>query len=124
MSVGVIDAVERVLPALIDQSSVGVPTVFDEAVAVSVAVLENPAHRPVGRGDEGRAVVRGKSTPAVEFTEQHDEQRRGVGGAVVSRAATQNQRRFSAEPHLVQYAAGLFLGEGVDLVALQARKGA
>jgi hypothetical protein len=55
-AVGERDAVERVLPPLVEQSGVGCPLVLDEAVAVAVAV--DPLQRPVRRrqqlGDVGR----------------------------------------------------------------------
>ena len=40
MPVGVVDAVERVFPTLIDQSAVGMSAILDEPVTIGIAVLE------------------------------------------------------------------------------------
>jgi hypothetical protein len=47
-SLGEVDSVEGVLPALVGQSPVGRPLVFDEAVAVGVSELLDPCQRSVG----------------------------------------------------------------------------
>src|SRR5690606_33124404 len=47
-SVGEADRVGRVLPALVEQTAVGRALVLDEAVAVAVAVLDDPARCGLG----------------------------------------------------------------------------
>jgi hypothetical protein len=79
----------------------------------------DPLEGPVGvRAAAGRP-PRAPAPPA-QLAEQHDEQRRGVGGAVVDAPAAERQRRRLAEAHLVQDAARLLLGAGVDVLALEA----
>ncbi len=98
---------------------VGLALVFDVAVAVEVAVLDEPVDRRFRVGREGVDDLRGETPPA-ELAEQDDEQRRGVGRAVVDRAAAERERGRFTEAHLVQDPPGLFLGPGVGLGALEA----
>src|SRR5206468_2345545 len=79
---GIVDAVERVLPALVDQSAVSCATIFDESVAVEVAVGVDPAQRPVGGGQQGRQLGLGQS-PAVQLAEQRNEQWGGIRRPVI-----------------------------------------
>src|SRR5690606_9714515 len=81
MAVRVVDAVAAVLPALVEPAAIGVPAVFDEAVAVEIAVPVDPGQRRVGGGKQGADDI-GVGAPAQCLAEQHDEQRRGVHRAV------------------------------------------
>ena len=108
-----VDPVEGVLPALVDQAAVGGPPILDETVAVRVAVGVDPLERAV-RGRQQRGHL-GLGQPApVRLPQQRDEQRGRVGRPVVGAAATEGQRTLRAQPHLVQDAAGLFLGQRVS----------
>ncbi len=120
-AVGELDAIPRVLPPLVGQAVISLALVFDVAVAVEVAVFDEPVDRRFGVGGE-RVDDLGGEAPAPKFAEHDDEQRRGVGGAVVDRAAAERQGRRLAEAHLVQDASRFFLGAGVDLGALETRQ--
>ena len=119
IAVGKAHRVPRVLPALVGEAAVGRPLVLDVAVAVTVAELLDPLDRPIGVRQEAVDQLAGEAPPA-KLAEEHDEQRRGVGGAVVDRAAAQRQRRRLTEAHLVQDPPRLLLGAVVDLRALEA----
>ncbi len=116
------DAVERVLPALVDQALVGGALILDEAVTVPVAARGDPVERPVGVGEQLVHGVGGEPPPG-QLAEQHDEQRRGVRGAVVRAPAAQRQRGVPAGPGLVQDPARLLLGQRVVPLALEAGQG-
>ena len=116
------DAVEGVLPALVGEPAVGGALVLDEPVAVAIAVLAQPFEGAVGVGQQ-RVDLLARDPPAAQLAQQHDEQRRRVGGAVIDVAGSERQRRADAGPHLVQDAAGLLLGQRVDLLPLERREG-
>src|SRR6201999_1550464 len=83
---GVVDAVEAVFPALVDQPTVGGAPVFDKPVAVPVAVFFRPGQRGVGGGQQGpHEVLVGAPPPALG--EQHDEKRCRVHRTVVNGSA-------------------------------------
>ena len=121
-AVRVADAVPGVLPALVGEAPVGRPLVLDIPVAVGVAEVLDPLERPLGVGQQLVDRLAGEP-PAPELAEEHDEQRRGVGGPVVDAAAAERQRRRVAEAHLVEDATGLLVASGVDVVALEAGEG-
>ena len=86
--------------------------VLDVAVAVEVAAVLDPGQRGAGVGLEGadQLVVAG---PAVVLVQQHEEQRRGVGGSEVRGVRALAARGELAEAQLVQDLAGLLLVEVV-----------
>ena len=91
-AVGEVDAVPRVLPALVGQAPVGRALVLDEPVAVAVAVVLDPVQRPVGVRQQ-RVDLGARQPPAAQLAEQHHEQRRRVDRAVVDAAAAEGERR-------------------------------
>ena len=120
--VGEVDPVEGVLPALVDQSSVGGPAILDEVVTVRVAVGDDPVQGTVGVRQQGLdLVVAGAPPPGL--LEQHDEQRGGVGGAVVDVAAAEHQIGREALAPLVHDPTGLLLGQRVCGPALERGQG-
>jgi hypothetical protein len=64
----------------------------------------------------------GRQPPSPQLAQEHHEQGRGVGRAVVDLPAAQRQRRRAAEAHLVQDLPGLLVGHRVDLRPLEARQ--
>ncbi len=76
--------VVRVLPRLVLEPALRPAVVLDEAVAVEIAVLVDPAeraHRRLAQGADERGVV----GPAPHLREQDEEERRRVDRAVVAR---------------------------------------
>ncbi len=116
------DGAGAVLPALVGGPAVGGPLVLDVPVAVAVAVLDDPAQRPVGRRQEGVDLVAAGAPPG-ELAEDHDVQRGGVGRGVGHRPAGERQRGRLAEAGLGQDPARLLLGHRVDLAALEPGQG-
>jgi hypothetical protein len=121
-AVGEVDAVRRVLPALVDQAGRGLARVFDEPVAVGVAVPLHPLQSAVGVRQQVPGEV-AAAAPPPQLTQQHDEQRGGVGGPVVGAAAAQGQGGGRAEPDLVQDPTRFFFGGRIDGVALAVGQG-
>ena len=121
-AVGEADGVPGVLPALVDQAPVGGPLVLDVAVAVLVAVGGDPLQRPVGRREQGVDVAP-PAPPPLQLAQHHDEQRGGVGAAVVDRPAAERDAGRLAEAHLVEDPARLLLGERVDGPPLEPGQG-
>ena len=114
------DRVRRVLPTLVDQPAPRRSLVLHVAVAVPVAELVDPGHRPIGVREQSIDHLGGES-PATELTEQHHEQRRGVDRAERPLAGErEGRRRPEAQP--VKDLPGLLLGSGVHLTALEARQ--
>ena len=118
-AVGEADAVPGVLPALIDETAVGGPVVLHIAVAVHVAEALDPVEGPLGVREELLHRLAGQA-PASQFAEEHDEQRGGVGRAVVDAPPAERERRRLAEAHLVQDPARLLVAAGIDVLALEA----
>src|SRR3546814_4754180 len=77
------DGIVAVLPSLVGEAAVGHPAIFDEAVAVGVAERVDPFERgeDVRPDHPDRLEIAG---PAVIIARQHDEERRGVDGAVIA----------------------------------------
>ena len=121
-AVAVADAVPAVLPALVGQAPVGRPVVLDVAVAVGVAEVLDPLDGPRRVGQQLVDQLAGHA-PAPHLAEQHDEERGGVGRAVVDAPAAERERGGVAEAHLVEDAARLLLVAGVDLGALEPGQG-
>ena len=94
------------------------PEVLDVAVAVPVAEVLDPGEGAVGVGQQAGQLL-GRQPPPGQLAEQHDEQRRGVDRAVVGRATLQGERVRAVEAGLVHDPAGLLLGPGVDVLALE-----
>ena len=120
--VAVPDAVGGVLPPLIGEPPVRHPLVLDVSVAVEVAVVLDPLERPLRVGQELVHHLAGEA-PSAQLTEQHDEERGGVGGPVVDAPAAERQRGRVAEAHLVEDAARLLLASRVDVLALEPGQG-
>ena len=117
-SVGEGDRVPGVLPALVFEPVGIAPLVFDVAVAVAIAVVVDPVHRGARLGLQSAhqlAVAR----PALVFLQQDQEQRRGVGGAVVGRVRRVLEGGHLAEAQLVRDLAGLRVAEGVVSAGLE-----
>ena len=108
-----------VLPALVDQPIGVAAAVFDEAVAVAVAVGLEPAQR---RLDVRPELEHGGEIagPLEVGAGEHDEERRGIDAAVVAAERHFAELGHLAEAHLVQDLAGLGVGGGVDLGCLDA----
>ena len=117
-AVAIPDAITGILPPLVGQSPVGHALVLDVSIAVEVPVVLDPLEGPFRVGQELVHDLAGQP-PAPQLSEQHDEERGGVGGAVVNAAAAERQRRRVTETHLVQDAAGLLLTSGVDVLPLE-----
>ena len=77
------------------------------------------AARALGSSSRDESRVAG---PALVLVEQHQEERRGVGGAVVGRVRPLAEGGDLAEAQLVQDLAGLLVAEAVDSVSLAARR--
>ena len=86
--VGEGDCVPGVFPSLVGQPVSGRPVVFDEAIAVGVAVPFDPLQGAVGVRQQGVGFALIKP-PSPQLTEQHHEQRSRVGRAVVGIAAAE-----------------------------------
>src|SRR6202012_5814666 len=114
VSVGVVDPVERVFPALIDQSAVGMSAVLHEPVTIDVPVLEDPRHSAVSRRQQRRAVSIGKGAPPVELGKEHNEKSCCVGGSVVGGPYAQRQGRLSSQTNLVQDTTRLLFRQRID----------
>ena len=117
-SVGELDAVPRVLPALVAEALARPRLVLDVAVAVTIAVLVDPGERS---GDlvpspQNERVLAGE---APVLREEDQPERRRVGGAVVGAVRLLAQLRQLAAADLVQDLAGLLVAEVVDARALQ-----
>ena len=111
----------RILPALVAQAALAPGRVLDEAVAVAIAELVDPAQR--------RLDVRPERADGVEIAGalvvqpgQHDEQRRGVDAAVVESEGHFAEPRHLAPPGLVQDLPGLSVGLGPLLLGLRRRE--
>ena len=86
-AVTVADGVVGVLPALVGQGGnarLCRRAVFDETVAVGIAVALHPRDRPFRRGEQRFDLLCG-CTPLPEFRQGDDEQGRGIDRAVVGR---------------------------------------
>jgi hypothetical protein len=106
--------VARVLPGLILEPARCAALVLDEAVAVPVAVLVDPGERLQRRVPE-RAHERGVVGPAPDLREQHQVERRRVGGPVVR---AEPVLRSLAGTQLVDDLARLGVHVGVVLAGL------
>lgn len=89
------DGVARILPALMDQPVGAVTCVLDRTVAILVAVAVDPGEGEVDVGPDGldEGAVAGA---LIVGAGKHDEERRGVGAAVV--AAERISPRFAISP--------------------------
>ena len=106
------DRVLRVFPALLHQAFGAAARVFDEAVAVAIAVALDPFQR-VQDIRPDRANELGIARAAVIRAGQSDEQWRGVGGAVVAAERYLARARHFAAASLVQNLARLAIALGV-----------
>ena len=118
VAVAVGDRVPGVLPALVLQ-----PGLLVAALVGDVAVALRSAYSSIQFEGGPRRVLevpheRGVAGPALVLVEQHHEQRRGVGGAVVRRVRPLLEGGQLAVAHLVQDAAGILVAEVVDPRAL------
>ncbi len=117
-AVAIPDAVVRVLPTLVGQPSIRCLEILDVAVTVAIAVLLHPFEGTVRIREELSQDILSEP-PTTELAEQHDEQRRGIGRAVV-RAASDQCRFVDTEiPGLVHDSSGLLLGDQIDFLALK-----
>ena len=99
--------VVRVLPRLVLEPALRPPVVLDEAVAVEIAVLVDPARAPAGPAREASRHERGVVGPAPDLGEEDEEERRRVDRAVVAR---EPGRRGLARADLVDDLARLGVG--------------
>jgi hypothetical protein len=67
------DRILGVLPSLIGQSFLGLPMVFDEAVAVPIAVGVDPAQRGLGVGPQSLDGLEVSGTHEVLAQQQHEQ---------------------------------------------------
>ncbi|MFC7612168.1 hypothetical protein [Teichococcus aestuarii] len=108
------DGVVAVLPALVQQPVRPLAAVFDEAVPVRVAVPVDPAQRRLDVRPQD--AQRGQVAGSVEIgAGQHDEERGGVGAAIVAAERHLAEQRHLALPRLMQDLAGLGIGRRVFL---------
>ena len=121
-SVGELDAVVAVLPALVVQATLAGPQVLEEPVAVGVRVVAEPPQGGLHVGQQRLDLVRGQPEPP-RLGERDDEQRGRVDAAVVvgGQVAAMSE---AAPPDLVQDLAGCLLGLGVVPQPLPAGQGA
>ncbi len=122
MAVGEARGVVRVLPPLVLQATVARPEILDVAITVTITELVDPLQRAVG-GRQQRVDLLASIAPALELTEQHDEQRRRIDAPVVDAPAAERQLGGLAEAHLVEDPPGLLLGDRVHVDALVTRQG-
>ena len=115
--VGELDAVPRVLPALVAEALPRPRLVLDVAVAVTIAVPVDPGERggDLVPSPENERVLAGE---APVLREEDQPERRRVGGAVVGAVRHLAQPRQLAAADFVQDLAGLLVPEVVDPRAL------
>ena len=104
------NAVPGILPSLVSQAALCLALVFDEAVAVLVAVLVDPAQGCLGRGKQllpGRPVV----GPLQIFRVENEEQRGGVHAPVIGRMRDLPGARQLAAADLVEDLSRFLLAE-------------
>ena len=89
-SVAVADAVPAVLPALVGEAAISCPVVLHVPVAVGVAEVLDPFDGPRRVGQQLVHQL-ASHAPAPHLAEQHHEERRGVGGAVVDAPSPEGQ---------------------------------
>ena len=112
------DRVPGVLPALVLEPGLLVAAlVRDVTVVHQVGVVVDPGERRPGLALE-RANQAAVAGPALVLVEQHDVERRGVGGAVVRRVRSLLERGHLAVPHLVEDPAWILVAEVVDATSL------
>ena len=112
-AVAVGDRVPGVLPALVLKPGLPVATlVGDVPVSLQVRVLVDPAQRRAGL--ELQFLHQPVTGPPLVLIEQHNEQRRRVGAAVVGRVGSLLEGGQLAIPHLVEDPARILVAEVVD----------
>src|SRR5690625_2219028 len=81
-AIGMRDAVETVLPALVQQPLLGPPTIFDKAILITVTMVGHPLER---RFQIGPDIMHGPEIPGPLKIgpRQHDEERRRIHAAIV-----------------------------------------
>lgn len=108
-SIGEVDPVPGVLPALIDQASTVETFILDKAVSVLIPIVLDPVPRTVRmRLERGDGLL--GNPPAAHFTQHNEEQRCGIQAAVVNRFTAQGQSAGDVQPYLMQDLAGFLLG--------------
>jgi hypothetical protein len=119
--VGEQDRVPRVLPALVVEPAGRAPAVLEEAVAVEVALLLDPAHCGASVLFES-ADEFAVPCPQVVLVEQNEEERGRIVRAVVGRVRSVAEHCQFAAPPLVQDLSGLGVAKVVALDRLQFRE--
>src|SRR5262249_23493018 len=115
------DGIPGILPALVVEAQLGLAFVLDVAVAVAVAEFVDPVDRSAGVGLK-RAHQVSIASPAFVLIQQHQEERRGVTGAVVRRLRPFVETCQLAKAQLMQDASRLFFRKRDLLLSLSVRQ--
>ena len=111
----------RILPSLIGQALLRLPVIFDEPVAVAIAVGVDPAQRRLGVRPQG--AYGGQVAGAHEvLAQQQHEQRCRVDAAVIAAEGDLAQISHLAVAHLVHDLAGLCIAFRLHGRGLRVRK--
>ena len=115
------NGVATVLPTLVDQALTRPPPIFDEAIAVAVAIPINPFER--------RLHVRPESPNRLEIVGafkigacQHDKKRRRIDAAVIAAERHLPQGGHLAVARFMKNLAWLGVGAGINRGGLSSRK--
>ena len=112
------DAVTAILPTLVGQPLVRLARIFDEAVAIPVAIIVDPGERgdDVGPDVPDRVEIAGA---LIILRGKHHEQWRGINRSIITAERHLAERRHLAAAPLVQDFARLGIRRGVMFGRLQ-----
>src|SRR6266568_5021375 len=117
-AIGEQDGIPGVLPALVFQAGASIaPVVLDVTIPIAVAIAIDPVKRCPGGSFQATHEFR-LSRPALELVEQDEEERGGVGSAVVGGLRALLEGGHFAEAQFVDDLARLLIAEIVHAHAL------